>query len=127
MIEGIDQDTVSVRLFSNWTNNFSTEFRYSSFDVQDFQDPALGGEAQDPNPKPRIQVGDGTAGFGGGANVFFTSGPGEFRTANDLQYTVDQIKLSADYVINDHTVTFGFEQDRDSSAGHKIVPDVGTK
>ncbi len=27
--EGIDQDTVSVRLFSNWTDNFSTEFRYS--------------------------------------------------------------------------------------------------
>jgi len=107
LIEGIDQDTVSVRLFSNWTNNFSTEFRYSSFDVQDFQDPALGGEQQDPNPKPRLAVEDGM----GTRNIVFTSGPGEFRSANDLQYTVDQIKLSADWVLGDHTLTFGVEQD----------------
>ena len=110
LIEGIEQDTVSVRLFSNWSDNFSTEFRYSSFDVKDFQGPALGGEAQDPNPKPRFSVGDGTLNFGN-PNIVFTSGPGVFRSANDLQYTIDQIKLSADYVINDHTLTFGFEQD----------------
>jgi hypothetical protein len=109
-ITGIEQDTISLRLFSNWTDNFSTEFRYSSFDVQDFQGPALGGEAQDANPKPRLAVGDGTLNFGN-PNIVFTSGPGEFRSANDLQYTIDQIKLSADYVLNDHTLTFGVEQE----------------
>ncbi len=103
--EGIDQDTVSVRLFSNWTDNLSTEFRYSSFDVTDIQGPAGGGEAQDPNPIPRIQVEDGAG------DVILTSGPGFFRSANDLQYTVDQLKLSADYVVGDHTLTFGFEQE----------------
>jgi len=98
--EGIDQDTVSVRLFSNWTDNFSTEVRYSNFDVIDIQGPAGGGEAQDANPIPRIEVGD-----------ILTSGPGYYRSANDLQYTVDQIKLSADYVLGDHLLTFGFEQE----------------
>ncbi|MDH3620191.1 MAG: TonB-dependent receptor [Gammaproteobacteria bacterium] len=98
--EGIDQDTLSLRVFSNWTDNFSTEFRYSTFDVIDIQGPAGGGEAQDPDPIVRIEVGD-----------FFTSGPGFFRSANDLQYTVDQLKLSADYVMGDHTLTFGFEQE----------------
>ena len=98
--EGIDQDTISLRVFSNWTDNFSTEFRYSAFDVQDIQGPAGGGEAQDPNPIPRIEVGD-----------IFTSGPGFFRSANDLQYTIDQFKLAADYIIGDHTLTFGFEQE----------------
>ena len=98
--EGIDQETMSLRVFSNWTDNFSTEFRYSNFDVIDIQGPAGGGEAQDANPIPRIEVGD-----------IFTSGPGFFRSANDLQYTIDQIKLSADYVIGDHTLTFGVEQE----------------
>ncbi len=98
--EGIDQDTVSLRLFSNWTDNFSTEFRYSNFDVIDIQGPAGGGEAQDATPIVRIEVGD-----------MLTSGPGFFRSANDLKYTIDQLKLSADWVINDHTLTIGVEQE----------------
>jgi hypothetical protein len=109
--EGIEQDTISLRVFSNWTDNFSTEFRYSTFDVTDIQGPAGGGEAQDPNPIPRIQVGDGTRDFRGDPNIIFTSGPGFFRSANDLQYTVDQLKLAADYVMGDHTLTFGVEQE----------------
>ncbi|MGB5334545.1 MAG: TonB-dependent receptor, partial [Woeseiaceae bacterium] len=103
--EGIDQDTLSLRVFSNWTDNLSTEFRYSTFDVVDIQGPAGGGEAQDPNPIPRIQVEDGSGGD------IFVSGPGFFRSANDLKYTIDQFKLSADYVLGDHTLTFGFEQE----------------
>lgn len=101
--EGIEQDTISLRVFSNWTDNFSTEFRYSTFDVTDIQGPVGGGEAQD-DDKPRITLeADG--------DDVFTSGPGFFRSANDLQYTVDQIKLAADYVIGDHTLTFGVEQE----------------
>ena len=103
--EGIDQDTLSLRLFSNWTDNFSTEFRYSTFDVTDIQGPAGGGEAQDPNPITRIQVEDGAG------DPALISGPGFFRSANDLQYTIDQFKLSADYVLGDHTLTFGVEQE----------------
>jgi hypothetical protein len=103
--EGVDNETMTFRLFSNWTDNFSTEFRYSNFDAIDIQGPAGGGEAQDPNPIPRIQVEDGEG------DAILTSGPGFFRSANDLQYTVDQIKLSADYVVGDHTLTFGFEQE----------------
>ncbi len=98
--EGIDQDTISLRLFSNWTDNFSTEFRYSFFDVVDIQGPAGGGEAQDPTPIVRIEVGD-----------MLTSGPGYYRSANDLQYDIEQTKLSADYVVSDHTLTFGFERE----------------
>lgn len=103
--EGIDQDTLSLRLFSNWTDIFSTEFRYSRFDVTDIQGPAGGGEAQDANPLPRIQVEDG------GGDPILTSGPGFFRSANDLQYQIDQIKLSADVILGDHTLTVGFEQE----------------
>ncbi len=104
-LEGIDLDTISFRLFSNWTDNFSTEFRYSTYDVIDIQGPVRGGEAQDPDPIVRIEVEDGAG------DTILTSGPGFFRSANDLQYQIDQIKLSADWVIGDHTLTFGFEQE----------------
>ena len=104
-LEGIDQDTISLRLFSNWTDNFSTELRYSKFDVIDIQGPVGGGEAQDPDAKTRIVVEDGT-----GTSIFL-SGPGFSRSANDLQYTIDQIKLSADYTLGDHTLTFGYERE----------------
>jgi hypothetical protein len=103
--EGIDQETISLRVFSNWTDKFSTEFRYSNFDVIDIQGPVGGGEAQDANPIERIVVNDG------GGDEILTSGPGFFRSANDLKYQIDQIKLSADYVMGDHTLTFGFERE----------------
>ena len=103
--EGIDQDALSFRVFSNWTDTFSTELRYSTLDVTDIQGPAGGGEAQDANPIERIQVEDGAG------DVILTSGPGFFRSANDLQYTVDQFKLSADWILGDHTLTFGFERE----------------
>ncbi len=101
--EGIDQDTLSLRVFSNWTDNFSTEFRYSTFDVTDIQGPFGGGEAQDEDIPRIILEADG--------DDIFVSGPGFFRSANDLQYEVQQIKLAADYVVGDHTLTFGFEQE----------------
>ncbi len=103
--EGIEQDTLSLRLFSNWTDNFSTELRYSVYDVTDIQGPAGGGEAQDPVPLERIQVEDGDG------SPLLTSGPGFFRTSNDLQYEIEQVKLSADYVVGDHTLTFGWERE----------------
>ena len=102
--EGIEQDTISLRVFSDWTDNFSTEFRYSFFDVVDIQGPAGGGEAQDEDI-PRIEVEDGAG------STILTSGPGFFRSANDLKYDIEQIKLSADYILGDHTLTFGYERE----------------
>ena len=103
-VEGTEAESVSVRLFSNWTDRFSTEIRYSSLDVQDLQGPLGGGEAQDDN-KPRIIVQDGDG------DDILLSGPGQFRSANDLQYTLDQFKLAGDYVVGDHTFTAGYELD----------------
>jgi len=105
-IEGTQRDTTSVRLFSNWTDELSSVISYSISDVIDLQGPLGGGEAQDPNPLARINILQGA-----GEDALFTSGPGFSRSANDLQYEVEQIKLSADYVLGDHTLTFGFERE----------------
>jgi hypothetical protein len=99
---GSESEGTSVRLFSNWTDNFSTEIRFSSLDVTDLQGPQGGGEAQDDN-KARLQVEDGMG------DLIFTSGPGRFRSANALEYTTEQFKIAGDYVAGDHTITAGYE------------------
>ncbi len=64
---GTKSEYFSGRLYSNWTEDFSTEIRYSHSKVQDLQDPVGGGEAQSDNPIPRIIVGTTTAsGYGAG-------------------------------------------------------------
>jgi len=103
-LQGTDSDSYSVRLFSNWTDNFSTEARFSSLDVADIQGPVGGGEAQETNI-PRIVV------FNEDGDFLMTSGPGIFRSANDLQYTLDQFKLAGTYVTGDHELTAGYELD----------------
>jgi outer membrane receptor for ferrienterochelin and colicin len=118
-IEGLDQQTVSVRLFSDWTDTFSTEFRYSQFDVVDIQGPLGGGEAQFENIS-RIQVEDGDG------NPLLTSGPGFFRSSNDLKYDIEQIKLAADWIVGDHTLTFGVERESRSFFNLFIPNATGT-
>lgn len=103
-LEGSVDDTYSVRLYSNWTDNFSTEIRVSRNDHLDLQGPFGGGEAQDENI-PRIEVEDANG------DIIFTSGPGTFRSANALNYRVDQIKIAGDYISGDHSFSFGYEQD----------------
>lgn len=104
-VEGSESNTYAVRLFSDWTDNFSTEIRLSRNEVTDLQNPLGGGEAQEENT-PRIQVLDADG------DEMFTSGPGFFRSANALNYTNDQVKIAADYVAGDHTFTFGYELDK---------------
>lgn len=105
---GSVSDTYSFRLFSNWTENFSTEVRASRNSISDIQSPTLGGEAQDANPVPRIAIGPfGNEFFG----QDFASGPGVFRSANQLDTEIDQLKIKADYVTGDHLITFGYELD----------------
>jgi len=107
---GSDSDSYSARLFSNWTDNFSTEVRVSRIEIGDIQDPLGGGEQQSDNPIPRVAI--GPLSF---SNEFFgqnfASGPGIFRSANQLDTTVDQLKLAGTYVHNNHTITAGYELD----------------
>ncbi|MBO6505984.1 MAG: TonB-dependent receptor [Kordiimonadaceae bacterium] len=121
---GSISDTYSFRLFSDWTENFSTEIRLSRSDVQDNQGPTLGGEAQDTNV---TRVAIRALSF---ANEFFgndfASGPGIFRSANQLDTRVDQVKVAGDYVTGDHTISFGYELDRLEVFNLFIINATGT-
>ncbi len=107
-LRGSDSETYAVRLYSNWTDNLSTEFRYSTQEVIDIQNPVGGGEQQDAVPKPRIAI----SAFGDASEFFgqdFVSGPGTFRSANRLATEKDQLKLKFDYQVGNHLITGGYE------------------
>jgi outer membrane receptor for ferrienterochelin and colicin len=105
-VAGTISNYYSGRLYSNWTDNLSTEFRYSRSEVIDQQDPFGGGEAQSANPIPRIVVGiDNPTGIDGAV----LAGPGTSRSANDLQTTIEQYRALINLQAGSHHFKLGFE------------------
>lgn len=105
---GTVSDYYSGRLYSQWSDAFSTEIRYSRSEIIDRQDPIGGGEAQSDNPIPRIIV--GVQGPGGNGQVL--AGPGFSRAANDLQTTVDAFRAVGKLDMGAHQLKVGFEMNR---------------
>lgn len=109
LTSGTVSDYASARLYSQWSDNFSTELRYARSEVTDRQDPIGGGEAQSGNPIPRIIVGiDNATGIDGTV----LAGPGNSRSANDLRTKIDQYRAVANLTAGDHKFKLGFELNR---------------
>ena len=105
-ISGTESNYYSGRLFSQWSDNFSTELRYSRSEIQDLQDPIGGGEAQSANPIPRIIVGiDNPTGIDGTV----LAGPGNSRSGNDLKTTVNQFRAAGILEAGAHKIKIGAE------------------
>lgn len=92
-------DSYSLRLFSDWSDNFSTEIRLSRVDNRDLQDSLFGVDFQ----QFEIET------PGGG---IVTLGPDRFRQANDLKTTTDQFKAAGFLTAGNHLFTLGVEYDR---------------
>lgn len=103
--EGTESDYYSLRLYSTWSDMFSTELRASRAIVQDVQGPVGGGEAQSDNPIPRIVVGVQNGGLFGS----LVAGPGFSRASNDLKTTVTQVKALGRINADAHQITIGAE------------------
>lgn len=105
-LSGTKSNYYSGRLYSNWTDDFSTELRYSRSEVRDLQDPQGGGEAQSGSPIPRFVVGvDNPTGPDG----VVQAGPGFSRSANDLRSDIDQFRAVAQLDAGAHRLKFGVE------------------
>ena len=100
---GTKSEYYSARLYSDWSDQFSTELRYAHSQIDDLQDPVGGGEAQSGNPIPQINVGIEQNGIRGS----FQAGPGYFRMANQLNTTVDYATAIARIKAGDHTFKIG--------------------
>ncbi|MEM6537787.1 MAG: TonB-dependent receptor [Pseudomonadota bacterium] len=102
-ISGSSNNFYSARLFSQWNDSFSTQLWVSRRDNTDIQNPVGGGEAQDANPIPILNVDVGAS------DDVQVTGPGVFRSANDLQTQTDQLKFLANYNTGAHAFTAGYE------------------
>ncbi|MEQ8301469.1 MAG: TonB-dependent receptor [Hyphomonas sp.] len=85
-------------LYSDWTENLSTEFRVTYVDLENRQIPVGGldnfGEVQ-------VRV--------GGSTVYL--GADDSRHANELTYETLNFKGKVDYTMGDHLFTFGAERE----------------
>jgi outer membrane receptor for ferrienterochelin and colicin len=93
---GAELQAYSAQLFSEWTDNFSTELRASKNEVDFTQACRDGGN-----------IGEVQIRFSG-RTVYF--GCDDSRHANDLNYTVTSLKGKASYRLGDHLVSAGLEQ-----------------
>ena len=110
--EGTISDYYSVRLYSDWTDRVSTEIRVSRAEVGDVQGPVGFGEAQSDNPTVRLVVGLDNETNGlipNGENGQLATGPGIFRSANQLDTKVDQAKFQVNIDGGDHQFKIGAE------------------
>ena len=96
-LRGAEMNAYSLSVFTDWSDNFSTEVRYAVNDVDFTQTPSGGlvfGEF-------RVETDD--------ADVYF--GSDDSRQANDLDYTITNFALKGSLVVDGHTFTFGFENE----------------
>ena len=91
--EGTISDYYSVRLYSDWNDTISTELRVSRAQVGDVQGPFGGGEAQSDNPIVRFAVGVPVVPGETTQRGLLTTGPGIFRSANQLDTKIDQARF----------------------------------
>ena len=89
----------SLRLFSQWTDTFSTSFKYGIKDVENRQISAL-----DPGTTPHFEINLPTGGI-------IKAGNDVFRHTNELDNESELFKLAADWQVGDHLITGGWERE----------------
>src|SRR5262249_39784255 len=91
-------DSVSAQVFSDWTDALKTEIKYG-YKYQTADAVALGAK-----PFPEMQIKTPEGGI-------LAIGPDRFRHLNQLRDKVNTIKVKGDYLLDDHTLTAGYERE----------------
>jgi hypothetical protein len=93
---GAEFQSIVGSIYSDWSDNFSTEVRIGKSDI-DVRQISL----------------DAASGFGevqirqGGTTIFL--GPDDSRQSNDLDYDTTTFKLAGTYYLDEHVITAGYE------------------
>ena len=90
----------SLQWFATWTDDFTTEVRIGTKDVENRQISAL-----DPGTTPDFAV------FTAGGGVI-AAGNDRFRHANELDNESDLFRLRADWQVGNHLLTAGYEREK---------------
>ncbi|MFV3075550.1 TonB-dependent receptor [Niveispirillum fermenti] len=94
----VTMDQYTAQLYSDWTDNFSTELKFGRKEVVTGQNSLRGVDF----PEMEIKTAAGTV-----INI----GPDEFRHANALTNDLNTYKAKGEYLWGDHTLTFGYERE----------------
>ena len=103
---GAELTSTTAQLFSDWTDAFSTELRIG-FANLDNRQISRGSEF------PEMQIETYFDGDNNGSidRAIVYVGGDDSRQANDLEYDTFNFKLAANWAVNDHIISFGFEQE----------------
>jgi hypothetical protein len=93
----------SAQLFSQWTNDFSTEIKIGTKDVENRQ-ISVGATTDQFDSVPDFAVNT----FSGG---LIASGNDRFRHTNELDNESELIRIKADWQLGNHLLTGGFERE----------------
>ena len=96
----------SGQVFSDWTDNFSTEFRVGRVEVHGDQAPLAGAEF----PEVYVRTNGVNNVAGDTDDGYIVIGPDQFRHFNVLDYQFDIVKLTGTYSVDSHVVTGGYER-----------------
>lgn len=104
---GAQLDAYSAMLFSDWTENFSTELRasYSTLDNSQITRNAVG------FPEMQIETYADVDGDGTFSRAIVYVGGDDSRQSNKLDYETNSFKLAGTYTKGNHTLSGGFERD----------------
>ncbi|HBO13778.1 MAG TPA: cell envelope biogenesis protein OmpA, partial [Halieaceae bacterium] len=94
---GAELNSYIASLYSDWTDNFSTEVRIARTEVDFVQVPRAG----DAFGEIRVELDD----------VDIYLGGDDSRHANELEYTIDQFVARGRYHGGSHTITGGYERE----------------
>ncbi|NOX81697.1 MAG: TonB-dependent receptor [Alphaproteobacteria bacterium] len=100
-LRGTTINSYSGQIFSNWTDNLSTEARVS-FTKNDTRQESVGGTDFG---EVRINT------FNNGERASVYLGADDSRHSNKLDTETFNIKLKGDYSINNHLITLGYERE----------------
>jgi hypothetical protein len=100
-VKGAEMETMTLKLNSQWTDSFSTELYYSSATMTDSQ-VTVG-----PKDFADMQI---TVEDASGRNTVYL-GADDSRQANALNYESQFVKLIGQYLVGDHVITAGYEQE----------------
>ncbi len=94
--------TYSLQVYSDWTDNFSTELRLGFAEVENGQVPGTSNTSFGD-----IEIEDGNGDAAGSPDVFL--GADQFRQANELNYDTTSFKFAGTYLAGSHEITGGIE------------------
>jgi len=102
-----EMNAYSLHVFSNWTDNFSTEFKFGTKDVKNRQ----------------ISIDSSTNEFwiftNAGGTIY--AGGDRFRHSNELDNKSDVFRIKGDFVMGDHVLTGGWERES-KSVRNRFLP-----